>query len=278
MTPAKMTAGDMVGLLRRHYLQDNRPPGGIFAPEVQSPCGKRRADLLWLPLTGSAARGLVGHEIKVSRADVIAELRDPTKPDPWLRYCSYWWLVVADPAMCDGLDVPEKWGVMSPPSGRLRRSMTVHRKPTRLEPEERSAGIERVTAWLFWKQHDDMARLRQEAHYAARRADAAEQRERTLAASGGGYVSPERKRIADLVLRVEAALAENHVYGAPDDMDIIDAITDVTIARRAYAEVVHEVQAMMREARSIVSPFQSTYGALGRLLARHGESGGKARA
>src|SRR5690348_2999491 len=76
-----LTAKHMVEMLRRHYLPEGRPPAGVFAPEIGSPDGKRRADLIWMPTTIAGGTGLHGHEIKVSRSDLLTELDDPTKAD-----------------------------------------------------------------------------------------------------------------------------------------------------------------------------------------------------
>ena len=53
---------------------------------------------------------LHGHEVKVSRSDWLAELRDPTKAEAFSRYCDYWWLVVSDKAIVKPGELPEGWG------------------------------------------------------------------------------------------------------------------------------------------------------------------------
>lgn len=148
-----MTAGDVIAMLRRHYLPEGRPPGGVFAAEIEAPNGRRRADLLWVPLTIAGGREIVGHEVKVSRADVLAELADPMKADAWMRYCDEWWLVVSDPTLVEGLEIPELWGVMAPPSGRRTRSMTTLRKAPRLKPVDRAPAYETIAKWLHWRHH-----------------------------------------------------------------------------------------------------------------------------
>lgn len=62
------TARDVLDMLRRHYLPEGKPPGGIFAPEIQSPDGGRRADLIWQGVTAGSGYRLIGHEIKVTRS------------------------------------------------------------------------------------------------------------------------------------------------------------------------------------------------------------------
>ncbi|HEY3477326.1 MAG TPA: hypothetical protein VGL02_00375 [Streptomyces sp.] len=104
--------------------------------------------------TSGAGYELIGHEVKVSRADLLAELADPTKSDPWMRYCNRWYLVIPTMALADGLDLPETWGVMTPPSGRRTRSMTVERKAPALKPHEQSPALRTIATWLHWRHHN----------------------------------------------------------------------------------------------------------------------------
>jgi len=154
MTTEVTTAKAMVEILRRHYLPEGRQPAGIFAPEIAAPASDRRADLIWQGLTASG-RELIGHEIKVNRGDLLAELADPTKSDPWMQYCDRWYLVLPHMALVDGLDLPETWGVMTPPSGRRTRSMTIEVKAPKLKPAEQSPALRTIAAWLHWRLHSE---------------------------------------------------------------------------------------------------------------------------
>jgi len=150
----KPTADSLINVLRRHYLPEGRPPGGIFAAEIQAPGSSRRADLIWQGVTAGAGYELIGHEVKVSRADLLNELADPTKSDPWMRYCNRWYLVLPHLAIADGLDLPDTWGVMTPPSGRRTRSMTIERKAPALTPHEQSPALRTIATWLHWRHHN----------------------------------------------------------------------------------------------------------------------------
>lgn len=145
------TARDLLSMLRKHYLPEYRLPSGIFIPEIQAPGSLRRADLLWQGVT-LRDRRLIGHEIKISRQDLKHELDDPEKCVPWKRYCDEWWLVVPHAEILKGMDIPEEWGIMLPPSGRRTRTMTIHRKATVLTPEPKWPAMETIAIWLFWRQ------------------------------------------------------------------------------------------------------------------------------
>ena len=55
---------------------------------------------------------LHGHEVKVSRADWLTEMKDPDKAEAFRRFCDYWWLVVADKQIVHPGELPEGWGLM----------------------------------------------------------------------------------------------------------------------------------------------------------------------
>lgn len=150
--PAPATSQAMLALLHRHYLPDETRPAGIFAPEIQAPGPtQRRADLIWLGCTAAAGNQLIGHEIKVSRADVLNELADLTKSDPWQRYCDRWYLVIPHTSLVNDLELPNTWGVLTPPSGRRTRSMTIHRQAPQLQPAEQAPALRTLAAWLHWR-------------------------------------------------------------------------------------------------------------------------------
>lgn len=125
-----MTASELLGRLRLHYIEPSRRlPGGIFVPEVGMNGGYgagRRCDAVYVGFTTTSGRQLIGHEIKVSRSDWVAELgRKTGKADAWADQCHQWWLVVSDPAIVHDGELPDGWGLMSP--GRSVARMTVHR-------------------------------------------------------------------------------------------------------------------------------------------------------
>ena len=71
-----------------------------------------------------------GHEVKVSRSDWLAELRDPSKADAFKRYMHFWWLVVPDRSIVRD-DLPDDWGLIVGVKNSLR---IVKRAPLR-DPE-----------------------------------------------------------------------------------------------------------------------------------------------
>lgn len=251
IVPPPTSAADMLAMLRRHYLPDNRPPGGVFAPEIQSPCGARRADLIWLSTTGTGQRFMVGHEVKVSRSDVLVELRDPTKAEPWMQYCNQWWLVVADPALVDGLDVPTPWGIMAPPSGRRTRTMTVIRPAPKLSPIAAADGVARVTAWLNHKYHDLLGSHEREVQWRDRDLVRLRDQVNTLNQGAPRQLPPHAKRIWDIHTEVERRLKKARVWGAVSDEDIIATLVDLTTVRQQMRSVARHLEGLERSISGI---------------------------
>lgn len=262
-TTQGLTASDMVQMLERHYLPQSKPPGGLFAAEIQSPCGKRRADALWFPTTIAGGRGLVGHEIKVSRADVISELKDPSKADPWAQYCTRWWLVVSDPAIIDGLDIPEAWGIMSPPSGRRTVSMTVVRPAPTLEPVDRARGVERLLSWLSYRARERESELERELRSAKDTAEQWRRKADLLEAHGAGGDHSEMGRyVAQVGLAYRTATTERWRVGdydvpggsLPRVDDVVCALVDMAALRAAAQAMESEIDDRIRALRRLLQP------------------------
>lgn len=68
----------------------------------------------------SSSQAIHGHEVKVSRADWLTELRDPTKAERIKRYCNFWWLVVPDASIVKPEELPPDWGLMVRAGTKLR--------------------------------------------------------------------------------------------------------------------------------------------------------------
>lgn len=243
IVPPPTTSGDMLTMLRRHYLPEGRPPGGIFAPEIGSPCGSRRADLIWLSTTIAGKREMVGHEIKVSRADVQVELRDPSKADPWAQYCDRWWLAVSDPALIDGLAIPEPWGIMAPPSGRRTRSMTILRPAPKLNPVASPDGVARVASWLNQRHISLTATQQSEIRWREQTIERLNERMRALEeGTNPRAISPNVQRAMNVIRLAEKGLGERHLWGRFTDEEIAATLVDVEQVRAAARDLARNLE------------------------------------
>lgn len=265
MSEQKHTASTMTELLRQHYNPDGRALSHLFMPEIGAPGGRRRADLLVAPVSiaGSAANTLIGHEIKVTRSDVMAELADPTKADPWMRYCTRWYLVVADPSLIEGLTIPDLWGVMAPPSGRRTRSMTILREAPKLTPDgDMSPALSRLAAYMVNRLEHIVKRAEYDRDSWKDRAERAEQREQELRLEGaGGYSSPHTKRINAIVNLVEKSKHDYRggmPYLMPDDAtdhDIAEGILDLARSKAIARDMRQEIDRTIRDVERALNPF-----------------------
>ena len=98
---------------------------GLF-PQVRNATGyqmggtPRTADAMALNVWPSQGMPLHGIEIKVSRSDVLSELKKPEKSDPLAKYCHQWWLAVGSKALVDPSELPPTWGLLVPHGKGLR--------------------------------------------------------------------------------------------------------------------------------------------------------------
>lgn len=135
--PSVHTANTVVQALRHDLVRDEYFPGGLFYTELEAPSSLRRIDALWV---ANFSGHVTGYEIKVSKQDLLHELRHPEKCDPWKRFCDQWWLAVGDPNLIIGIenDIPEEWGICTPPTAKNRRKMTVLRPAPKLAPVDKA--------------------------------------------------------------------------------------------------------------------------------------------
>lgn len=122
--PPRWTEKDMLDRLMNRYstrLQNGNWTGPKFmraqhvSSQLTSWTSKRIADFIAADMHGSGAAHapiLHGHEVKVSRSDFLAELRDPRKAEAFRPYMHYWWLVVSDKSILDPRELPKGWGLM----------------------------------------------------------------------------------------------------------------------------------------------------------------------
>jgi hypothetical protein len=255
------TAADMITMLRRHYVPDETRPAGVFAPEIQAPDSERRADLIWMPTTvaGGAANGrteLHGHEVKVTRQDVQVELADPTKAEPWARYCTRWWLVVMHPSLIEGLEIPVTWGVLAPPTGRRTRSLTVVREAPKLRPAPQAPAFARLARWQLYKSRDVEWGLRRELETARRSLDLVRSElDRTQV---GSTPLPRNYEEVTKVLRL---LDAQYVWNV-DPADVALAVRDMTEMRQAVQELRRSARSLLTQMRDLVEPVRGPLASL----------------
>ncbi|UAV84810.1 hypothetical protein BV113_00160 [Glutamicibacter phage BIM BV-113] len=192
-----MKANQVLQALKHDLIRDDHFPGGLFYAELQAPSADRRIDALWVEKFSGK---VIGYEIKVTRQDLLAELAQPEKCDPWKRYCDHWWLAVGDPSLVAGLEdqIPEDWGICTPPTAANRRKMTVLRPASKLTPVDKTPLLGKIAGVVG----RDVA----EAHMRKRNAESHEERlcadiRQMQAALRQAGATKESMNIGDLVRR-----------------------------------------------------------------------------
>ena len=120
------TEGDIQGLLAQKYCA---PEWAYFStvPD-RTGGGNRIADGVAMNLYPSNGLKLTCFEIKVSRSDLMAELKDITKSECVGKYCDYFTLVIPK-GIVKAIELPAHWGLLIVNNGWLTHS----RKPTQQE-------------------------------------------------------------------------------------------------------------------------------------------------
>jgi hypothetical protein len=264
---ARTQAHHVERMLREHLGgAPSKPEPGFFVRELQAPDSMRRADVLWVPLDSQRRGQLWGYEIKVSRSDVITELRDPTKADAWLKYCDRWWLVVADRKHVEGLEVPAHWGILAPPEGRNKRLMTVIRRAPDLQPVSRDAAFTTILSRLFYggdTVEAELRDLRSKLKYAddVRKQMQGEQDrlERRIVELGGftrGVDEGQVERLVQAILTTGKARGVS-VWNLNTD-DVVAAVTDHIAFSRIAKQAIAKAQFVLNQLERIVASDVST--------------------
>lgn len=92
-------------------VRTDKAPNGVEYPRKV----RQRIDAVAVGLWARTEHRVHGFEIKCSRSDLLAELRDPEKAAAGVRLCDRWWLVLGHPDLLrDGDELPDGWGVLVP--------------------------------------------------------------------------------------------------------------------------------------------------------------------
>jgi hypothetical protein len=106
----KVTASSIRIALEKRY----QAPEWCLLHEVANGTGlsaKRYADCIAMNLFPSRGLAIHGIEIKVSRSDLLNELKQPEKADEIAQYCDYWY-VASPKGLADGVELPMTWGLL----------------------------------------------------------------------------------------------------------------------------------------------------------------------
>lgn len=106
-----MNSDHVYNLLKEKF---SHPEYAIF-PEVADSTGShcsRYADAIAMSLWPSRGLDVIGFEIKVSRSDLVSELKNPKKSVAVQSYCDKWYLVLASEDLIKEGELPSAWGLI----------------------------------------------------------------------------------------------------------------------------------------------------------------------
>lgn len=105
---------------------------------------RRTADFISLDTWKSGRFDLAGHEVKVSRADWLRELKDPAKAAEFTPFMNRWWVVVPDARIVRPGELPDGWGLLALAGDRLRQVTNAQRRDAEPLPPTRLVALMRA--------------------------------------------------------------------------------------------------------------------------------------
>lgn len=255
--------------LRRHYINPaDDLPGGIFLEEVgRNGQHGRRVDALYIGFTSASGRQLIGHEVKVSRADWRNELAKVGKADTWADDCHAWY-VVAPEGVVPVDELPEGWGLLDDGGRTKTRLRTVVKARHYPERTPSWSTVRSIMARYDTLRARAIEDGRRQAHIdATQKAQAATER-----SGRGGLTANQVQRLA-LLDQLEDALGwkvTDYVWGDQAEsavgvrelaaaIQLVRAADQVPPARQidAALEQLARATAAMTEARGAVSELEA---------------------
>lgn len=122
--------------VRRRLRARHEWPEWMFFEEVpfDGPDGRTRlADAVALPTYQSRGYVVHGFEVKVTRSDWLAELKDMSKAEAVAKDVDRFWLVLGDAGIASDDEVPGAWGILVPNGDDKLR---IRRQAKQLRPED----------------------------------------------------------------------------------------------------------------------------------------------
>lgn len=237
-TVEKVRAVDLLARLRRHYLKPGPFPGGVFIGECglnqQTTVQQRRCDAVYVGFTSTSGRLLIGHELKVSKADWMHELDQPGKADIWADNCHEWYVVAPTEAIVPPETLPHGWGLLVIDPRTKTRLRTVV-KPIRVTVEPSWVVVRSIMARLDTLQVQAMSDYRRELQ-----AQFAEDREKMRAEWQAAGATVDSRSIEEQTIREAIAIIRraDRYTPLPNAAELAAAAADL-----------HKSQALARELR-----------------------------
>lgn len=208
-----MRSAELLDRLQRHYIKPGPFPGGVFVRECGINGGvQARVDALYVGFTSTSGRLLVGHEVKVSRADWRRELDKAGKADRWADACHQWIIVAPGPDVVPREEVPHGWGLMYPSPRTKVRMHTVIRPTTHVDRVPSWDIVRSIMARLDTLQTQERADYRRKADEAAR-AEAEAAAARRAEVEGQRVIDPATRRRLAALTRLERDLGASITDG-----------------------------------------------------------------
>lgn len=260
MTKPKVNTADVMAALRKKYsgADERMWAGGLYLEEtgINGSGAQSRCDALYAGFTSDSGRTLIGHEVKVSRSDWLAELKKQGKADFWHDNCHQWYIVAPAEVVMEA-ELPESWGLMLFQGSRLvikKRSPVRQLTPSWTAVRSMLSRAETLRAQsVLNAQRQASDQTHQQMRELQTRLQAAEM-------SAGG-TSELQRQIREIVTEVRG----QH-YGAIDVERIVAAVLDVQSLIEASRQLRATLERSIEDANRVGITVRNSYGPLRQIL------------
>ena len=251
------TADEVLAALQARYAE----PEWAFFDSVPDHISKpmRRADGLAMSLWSSRGIEIYGFEIKVSRSDLLRELKNPAKADAIAKYCDRWWVAVGDASIAKPGELPPAWGLLVPVRSKSGVTMKIIKDAKRNDatPVDRTfvAALLRRAAERF-----SPTRIRNEIMYETAR----ETREAIESKHRGDHekaIAAREQRIASLTAEIDgirstleiAATQRFDAKALADALALLNLLRDSPAMRYGIRATLHMLERSLDQTTEIVA-------------------------
>lgn len=256
-TPKKpsIKTADVMAALRAKYVGKTEAEwaGGFYLEE----CGingttarDTRCDALYAGFTAASGRTLIGHEVKVSRSDWLAELAKVGKADWWFDNTHQWYLVAPTGVLRDE-ELPHGWGHMEVQGSRL---VIKTKAPVRDVTPSWDA-LRSILSRAETLRAQSVQRARTDARTDVQsEINELQNQLREAQVSGGQGQGELSDMIRWIVFQLQA-----QTYQLPDRERVLAALTDLRELERANEWLRHNIEQSVRALNSIAIDAKKTY-------------------
>jgi predicted nucleic acid-binding Zn-ribbon protein len=162
------------------------------------------------------------------------------------------------------MKIPDAWGVMSPPSGRRKRTMTIIKEAPLLKPVNKEPALVRLMTWHAQKQRDEIRQLEIEKRTLENRITGL--KHDVQSAKVGRGVDYEEQKVFEIYHEYKKRLKDmgdsdpygSYGVGKNEREDVIETLIDLRAARLLERKIDSENRAIVNALSALTAAMERT--------------------